>query len=465
LTNVNNAISTLQDLQNGDVTSFQTIQDNFDTLDTLVGTKQDAITSGSKLSSNVVDYSASALRFVDISSNLQAQLDTLASQAGGNSIPSISYDSGTTTTTISDTTVIDTLKFDDTTEQTTAFTNTINTAISTNATNITTLDTRVTTAEGSITTNTNNIALKQNIINSSNKLNISNVDYSGSVLNYVDAGITQNISTSLSAINTAVTALQTSDTSQTTSISNLTSSVNNLTNNKQDIINGTNLVSSQYISYNASDVKTELDSINTSISSKANTSTLSSYAPLNNPTFTGTVAGITKSMVGLGNCDNTSDSNKPVSTTQQTALDLKANISAPVFTGYIQTPRIFENIASSYTSFTSNILTYDYASGSILYFGGLTSATNFQLILNNINPNNETYRSFTFSLIINTATYRAYATTFKIASTAYTLRANGGLANITINASSLSLIQTFTIVYTSSSSTPYQVLTSVGQYF
>lgn len=41
----------------------------------------------------------------------------------------------------------------------------------------------------------------------------------------------------------------------------------------------------------------------------------------------GTATGITKAMVGLGNCDNTSDANKPVSTAQQTALDLKANLS------------------------------------------------------------------------------------------------------------------------------------------
>lgn len=35
---------------------------------------------------------------------------------------------------------------------------------------------------------------------------------------------------------------------------------------------------------------------------------------------------VTKSQVGLGNVDNTSDANKPVSTAQQTALDLKQNI-------------------------------------------------------------------------------------------------------------------------------------------
>jgi len=48
-------------------------------------------------------------------------------------------------------------------------------------------------------------------------------------------------------------------------------------------------------------------------------------APLANPTFTGTVGGITKSMVGLGNVDNTSDANKPISTATQTALNLKFN--------------------------------------------------------------------------------------------------------------------------------------------
>ena len=50
-------------------------------------------------------------------------------------------------------------------------------------------------------------------------------------------------------------------------------------------------------------------------------------APINNPAFTGTVSGVTKSMVDLGNVDNTSDANKPVSLAAQTALDLKENAS------------------------------------------------------------------------------------------------------------------------------------------
>lgn len=53
-------------------------------------------------------------------------------------------------------------------------------------------------------------------------------------------------------------------------------------------------------------------------------SALSLKAPIASPTFTGTVSGITKAMVGLGNVDNTADASKPVSTATQTALNLKA---------------------------------------------------------------------------------------------------------------------------------------------
>ena len=58
-------------------------------------------------------------------------------------------------------------------------------------------------------------------------------------------------------------------------------------------------------------------------------------APINNPTFTGTVGGVTKSMVGLGSVDDTSDLSKPVSTATQNALNLKANLNSPNFTGIV----------------------------------------------------------------------------------------------------------------------------------
>ena len=58
-------------------------------------------------------------------------------------------------------------------------------------------------------------------------------------------------------------------------------------------------------------------------------------APLDSPSFTGTVSGITPAMVGLSNVTNTSDVSKPISTAQQTALDLKAPLASPTFTGTV----------------------------------------------------------------------------------------------------------------------------------
>ena len=73
-----------------------------------------------------------------------------------------------------------------------------------------------------------------------------------------------------------------------------------------------------------------------SIADVANLQTsLDAKAPLANPTFTGTVAGVTKAHVGLGNVDNTSDASKPVSTATQTALDAKLNLSGGTLTGVL----------------------------------------------------------------------------------------------------------------------------------
>jgi len=66
---------------------------------------------------------------------------------------------------------------------------------------------------------------------------------------------------------------------------------------------------------------------------------ISGKADLNSPTFTGTVSGITKTMVGLDDVDNTTDINKPISTATQTALNLKANLASPTFTGNVSLPQ------------------------------------------------------------------------------------------------------------------------------
>ncbi len=47
---------------------------------------------------------------------------------------------------------------------------------------------------------------------------------------------------------------------------------------------------------------------------------------------------VTQGDVGLGNVDNTSDLNKPISTATQTALDTKAPLASPTFTGTVTVP-------------------------------------------------------------------------------------------------------------------------------
>jgi hypothetical protein len=61
---------------------------------------------------------------------------------------------------------------------------------------------------------------------------------------------------------------------------------------------------------------------------KANAADLALKAPIESPTFTGTVSGITKSMVGLSNVENTADLAKPINTLTQAALDTKISASS-----------------------------------------------------------------------------------------------------------------------------------------
>lgn len=79
---------------------------------------------------------------------------------------------------------------------------------------------------------------------------------------------------------------------------------------------------------------------------------------------------VTKAQVGLGNVDNTSDADKPVSTAQQAALDLKANAENPRFTG---DSIVFNDlvIGDSVFAVSSGEL-FDYANPGELFVGERT---------------------------------------------------------------------------------------------
>ena len=93
---------------------------------------------------------------------------------------------------------------------------------------------------------------------------------------------------------------------------------------------------------NAGTALTNHEADTTNIHGIADTSilvTTTGTQTITNKTIT-SPSGLVKGDVSLGNVDNTSDANKPVSTAQQAALDLKANSATPTFTGMATIPKI-----------------------------------------------------------------------------------------------------------------------------
>ena len=113
--------------------------------------------------------------------------------------------------------------------------------------------------------------------------------------------------------------------------SDITSAINNIIDGAPTALN-----TLQELATSLANDQTALGSLTTAIGTKLSiTDAANIYAPKASPTFTGTVSGITKYMVGLSNVDNTSDLNKPISTATQTALNTKAPLNSPAFTGII----------------------------------------------------------------------------------------------------------------------------------
>jgi hypothetical protein len=76
-----------------------------------------------------------------------------------------------------------------------------------------------------------------------------------------------------------------------------------------------------------------------------------------------TALALAKGDVGLGNVDNTADASKPVSTAQQTALDLKANLASPTFTGTVVLPSSITITTPTIASFTNATHNHTNAAG------------------------------------------------------------------------------------------------------
>jgi hypothetical protein len=157
------------------------------------------------------------------------------------------------------------------------------------------------------------------------KANIANAEFTGSTTLPADTSIGNVSAAEISYLNNVTSAIQTqidgkldsgvaSTTYAALTGATFTGTVSLTANTSIGSVDSTEL---GYLNGLTSSVQTQLDS----------------KAPTANPTFTGTVAGVTKAHVGLGNVDNTTDANKPVSTATQTALDAKLNLSGGTLTG------------------------------------------------------------------------------------------------------------------------------------
>lgn len=112
-------------------------------------------------------------------------------------------------------------------------------------------------------------------------------------------------------------------------------------------------------------------------------------ATLTNKTLTSPVintpTGIVKGDVGLGNVDNTSDANKPVSTATQTALNLKANLASPTFTGTPAAPTAAVDTNTTQLATTAYVIGQGYAKlASPTFTGTVTIPTGASITTPNL---------------------------------------------------------------------------------
>lgn len=92
-----------------------------------------------------------------------------------------------------------------------------------------------------------------------------------------------------------------------------------------------------------------------------------------------TMLALVKADVGLGNVDNTSDVAKPVSTAQQSALNLKADLAGPALTGTPTAPTAAVNTSTTQIATTAfavaQIAAAIGANDAMLFKGGIDAST------------------------------------------------------------------------------------------
>ncbi len=408
LTALDGQISTLTTLQNGDVANFTAIDDNFTLIEGQISTLQSDIVK--------VPY------LDNVTSDVQNQIDNLISS----DLPSVGYDTPTTTTTIANTTQVSTLKFSaDASLQTTAFTSAKDTALSTASSDIGTLQSDMTTAQSDISSNTTAIGTKQDVLNNStNKLPADHLDLSLSNLQYADYG---------SSINTKMNALDAVNTSQGTLNTSFTNDISTLTSGKQDVINGSNELNPLYIDAGTGSLSTTkmqyLSSITSDLQTQLDAASGGGGLDANNSALTGTTTAQALSMSGL-----------------------------------ISSFGIAEKFSTSATwNNSAHAIQYDFANGAMVYFNGLGDANPCKLTLSNV-PTTQ-YTTQTFSILIDTSTHKSYCSTIKLNgnNNVGSMVFNGGASNVDVSGATGMVLQQVTFIFLTST-TPWKMISNVTSF-
>ena len=108
------------------------------------------------------------------------------------------------------------------------------------------------------------------------------------------------------------------------------------------------------------------------ILSLSNVPNLDTTAAVAHTPLTNNPHSVTATQVGLGNCENTADLDKPISTLAQAALDLKADLASPALTGNPTAP------TQASTDNSTKVATTAYVKS--LFAGGTGPTTGYRYI-------------------------------------------------------------------------------------
>jgi len=153
---------------------------------------------------------------------------------------------------------------------------------------------------------------------------------------FVNTAATAAQNAASSDATTKANAAEAAAIARNTAISNAVSGHNDDTTDVHGIADTSALATKAYADSAVSTHNSDQTNVH-GIADTANLVTLAGVQTRTNKTIT-SPSGLVKADVGLGNVDNTSDADKPISDDTQAALDLKAPLASPTFTGTVTTP-------------------------------------------------------------------------------------------------------------------------------